>query len=104
MEKKIGIGKKALSLALALIMVLGMVPPVFAESNPDSEDYTIITTAEQLDAIRKNLKGKYRLDADIDLTDYVSSTNTAAKGWSPIGVPLQASSTEILCSVIQDML
>ncbi|MDR2670765.1 MAG: Ig-like domain-containing protein [Oscillospiraceae bacterium] len=63
--------------------------PVLVPSNPlsitDEDGYLIVTTASELDAIRNNPAGKYRLYADIDLTDYVSSTYTADKGWYPIG-------------------
>ncbi|MDR1158768.1 MAG: bacterial Ig-like domain-containing protein [Oscillospiraceae bacterium] len=63
--------------------------PVLIPSNPlsitDEDGYLIVTTASELDAIRSNPAGKYRLYADIDLTDYISSNCTAEKGWYPIG-------------------
>ncbi|WP_314065681.1 VWA domain-containing protein [uncultured Vagococcus sp.] len=51
----------------------------------DPDGYLIIKTAKDLDAVRKNPAANYRLHADIDLTDYVSSTHTKDKGWYPIG-------------------
>lgn len=54
----------------------------------DSEGYTIITTAAELDTVlRSNLSGKYRLGNDIDLSGYTynSSTWTSSKGWIGIG-------------------
>ncbi|MCL2718168.1 MAG: hypothetical protein FWE14_05250 [Lachnospiraceae bacterium] len=41
-----------------------------------STDYIAITTAEELSAIRNNLSGNFRLEADIDLSRI---------GWQPIG-------------------
>ncbi|MFC5401301.1 S-layer homology domain-containing protein [Cohnella soli] len=60
---------------------------VIAEALP-----IMISTAEELDAIRNNLSGNYILTKDIDLTEYLSSTDTytgpgydGGKGWRPIG-------------------
>ena len=41
----------------------------------------IITTAEQLDAMRNGLDKHYKLAADIDLTEFL----TDPKGWIPVG-------------------
>ncbi|MCL1875799.1 MAG: putative Ig domain-containing protein [Synergistaceae bacterium] len=54
--------------------------------NPPS----IITTAAQLDAVRGNLRGNYRLGNDIDLTSYLAPggaghTKWGTEGWLPIG-------------------
>lgn len=56
---------------------------VIAEAPP-----IMISTAEQLDAIRNNLSGNYILAEDIDLTGYLSSEGEGydgGKGWRPIG-------------------
>lgn len=49
------------------------------------DGYIRIETAEDLDNIRNNPSGSYRLYNDIDLTEYVSKTFTKKKGWAPIG-------------------
>ncbi|MDR1639995.1 MAG: hypothetical protein LBT59_09900 [Clostridiales bacterium] len=72
---------------LAALLVLAALPVSFmlaSASQADGDGYTIINTAAELDAIRNNLSGKYRLYSDIDLTGYTSTTSTAAKGWKPI--------------------
>ncbi|MDR1639996.1 MAG: hypothetical protein LBT59_09905 [Clostridiales bacterium] len=72
---------------LAALLVLAALPVSFmlaSAAQADGEGYTIINTAAELDAIRNNLSGKYRLYSDIDLTGYTSTTSTAAKGWKPI--------------------
>lgn len=48
-----------------------------------SNEYIGIYTPEDLDKVRNNLSGKYRLMADIDLKKYTKN-NTGA-GWEPIG-------------------
>lgn len=48
------------------------------------EDPYIISTAEQLDAVRDNHSASYRLANDIDLTDYIDK-KYGAEGWKPIG-------------------
>ncbi|QJD84740.1 S-layer homology domain-containing protein [Cohnella herbarum] len=56
---------------------------VIAEALP-----VMISTAEELDAIRNNTSGNYILTRDIDLTDYLSPTGggyNGGKGWKPIG-------------------
>lgn len=61
------------------------------EKKPEKQEkeYISITTAKQLDAIRNDLDGNYRLDADIDLTNAVAtggSLDVNGFGWLPIGV------------------
>lgn len=57
----------------------------YATTNTAVTGTTVITTAAQLDTIvRKNLSGNYKLGNDIDLTNYTSSTNSAAKGWTAL--------------------
>ncbi|WP_170932523.1 InlB B-repeat-containing protein, partial [Belliella buryatensis] len=54
----------------------------------DGDPY-IITTAEQLDAMRYDLTAHYKLGANIDLTDYVAGNALGCvntKGWEPIGI------------------
>ncbi|MDR0543353.1 MAG: hypothetical protein LBH19_14240 [Dysgonamonadaceae bacterium] len=46
-------------------------------------DYRI-TSAADLDNVRNHLGGKFTLDADIDLTDYITDTY-GNEGWLPIG-------------------
>ena len=48
------------------------------------EDPYIISTAEQLDAVRDNLSASYKLVKDIDLKDYLDQ-NYSTQGWQPIG-------------------
>lgn len=56
--------------------------PAPSSGNPN---FTVIHTASDLDTIvRKNTSGNYRLGNDIDLTGYVSSTNSSSGGWTPI--------------------
>ena len=53
------------------------------------EDPYIISTAEQLDAVRDNPSASYKLVRDIDLKDYLNQKNNP-KGWEPIGRPSYA--------------
>ena len=48
------------------------------------EDPYIISTAEQLNAVRDNPSASYKLVKDIDLTDYLDSKNDT-KGWKAVG-------------------
>jgi hypothetical protein len=85
--------KKILSIALVLVLTLALVPTTVAESptvsagsspsinflagiEPPPADSIPISNRAQLDAIRNNLRGKYHLTNDIDLSDGV---------WEPIG-------------------
>jgi hypothetical protein len=72
------------AMLLAAALMLGAFPVLASAAQTDGEGYTIINTAADLDAIRNNLSGKYRLYSDIDLSGYTSTTSTAAKGWKPI--------------------
>lgn len=47
------------------------------------EDPYIISTAEQLDAVRDNPSASYKLVKDIDLKDYLDQ-NYSTQGWKPI--------------------
>ncbi|MFV0392989.1 MAG: GLUG motif-containing protein, partial [Coprobacillaceae bacterium] len=83
--------KKAITSVITLSMFLAFLT-VGAENNAvfaqgvDNDGYTLIETAAELDTVvRNNLSGKYRLKNDIDLTGYVSKTNTTKNGWTPIG-------------------
>ncbi|MFV0362490.1 MAG: ZmpA/ZmpB/ZmpC family metallo-endopeptidase-related protein [Suipraeoptans sp.] len=81
--------KKQISLLLAVVMIFALaLSSIGAKDNvSEASGYTIINTAAQLDAIRNNLSGKYKLGADIDLSDYSynSSTWTSSGGWLQIG-------------------
>ena len=86
------LSKRAITLALVLTMVLSMLSgtpltSLTASASPatDSDGYIIVETPAELDAIRNNTTAKYRLYADIDLSGYVSATNTTTAGWYPIG-------------------
>ena len=70
-----------LSIVMAATAAMAYAVPLFA----DGDGYTSVATAADLDAIRNKPAGKYRLDADIDLTGYISAKCTADKGWYPIG-------------------
>ena len=50
--------------------------------NGTPEDPYIITTAEELASVNDDLTACYKLENDIDLTDYLSSST---EGWLPIG-------------------
>ncbi|MDR1639520.1 MAG: hypothetical protein LBT59_07485 [Clostridiales bacterium] len=73
------------AMALAVALLLAALPALASAAQTDWDGYTIITTPADLDAIRNNLSGKYRLYSDLDLSGYISSTSTATKGWKPIG-------------------
>lgn len=78
-----------LSSALVLNMFIGLstskVKGVsFDGGSGTVEDPYIISTAEQLDAIRDNHSASYRLANDIDLTNYIDK-KYGAEGWKPIG-------------------
>lgn len=80
---------------LVMAMGLGLVPNSLLSTTAwaavDADGFTSISTAQELDtAVRNGLSGKYRLQADIDLSTYAynQSTWTAAKGWAPMGTSL----------------
>lgn len=56
------------------------------ESEETEEEYTPITNASELYAIRNNLSGKYRLMNDIDLTEATAPGGAydTGNGWTPI--------------------
>lgn len=57
------------------------------EIGEDEENYIEITNVSELYAIRNNLKGKYRLMNDIDLTEATAEggeVNNTGHGWDPI--------------------
>ncbi len=65
--------KKVLSLALAIVMLICAVPVTVSAA----ESVTTISTVAELAAVANNLSGNYRLEKDIDLSDYGA--------WTPIG-------------------
>ncbi|MFV0392985.1 MAG: GLUG motif-containing protein, partial [Coprobacillaceae bacterium] len=74
-----------LSMLLAFITVTAENKKVFAQGT-DNDGFTLIETAAELDILmRSNLSGNYRLKNDIDLTGYISKTNTSTVGWKPVG-------------------
>ena len=86
-------GEKSLRFFLSCILILnffvGLKPlkangVSFDGGSGTVEDPYIISTAEQLDAVRNNLSASYKLVRDIDLTDYLNQKNDP-KGWEPIG-------------------
>ncbi|MEM5767332.1 MAG: hypothetical protein AAGU32_03440, partial [Bacillota bacterium] len=78
--------RRILSWLMAVVLVLSLLPTAaWAADFPGSGSGTqadpyVITTAEELDAVRNDLDGYYKLGNDIDLseTDY-------AGAWTPIG-------------------
>jgi len=90
--------KRTLAYLLAFSLVFGIMATenlfgVVAQAATDPDGYTIIKTATDLDTVvRNNLSGKYRLGADIDLSQYAytKSTWTATNGWNGIGSSLAA--------------
>lgn len=65
----------------------------FAGGNGTPQDPWLITTPEQLNAIRGNLSGHYKLNNDIDLTlvtgDPLGQFYDGGSGWEPIGTESQ---------------
>lgn len=83
---------RPVAVIIAIIMTIGIsatgiggVSEVHA-----SNGYKIITTAAELDAVRNDLSGKYKLGADIDLSTYSynKKTWTSSAGWDGIGISL----------------
>lgn len=72
---------KSMAMLLTVVMVIGLFSTELGSvltvnaAGTSSDGYTIITTAAELDGIRKNLSGKYRLGADIDLSKYSYNSN-----------------------------
>ena len=76
---------KSMSLAVSAMMLSMSASAQFAGGTGSESDPYIIETAEQLNEVRNYLDGNhFRLNADIDLTDYLT-TNSAESGWEPIG-------------------
>lgn len=69
--------KFTLSIALVLILSFSLFAPAFAALEGFSDGYIEISSLEDLENIRNNLDGKYKLTSDIDLS---STAN-----WKPIG-------------------
>ena len=65
--------KKVLSLALAIVMIFSAIPVTVSAA----ESVTTISNAAELAAVANNLSGNYRLEQNIDLSDYGA--------WTPIG-------------------
>ena len=67
----------------ALLLTLGFAVSgtALAAQGDSADNPIIITTAEQLDAMRSGLDKHYKLAADIDLTEFL----TDPKGWIPVG-------------------
>ncbi|WP_136605605.1 S-layer homology domain-containing protein [Paenibacillus dokdonensis] len=65
----------------------------FAGGNGTPQDPWLITTPEQLNVIRDNLSGHYKLGNDIDLTletgDPLGQLFNEGKGWEPVGTESQ---------------
>lgn len=93
------LGKRFTAMVLMFALILALLSSIpqtaRATSTTDADGYIIVTNAAELDAIRSDITAKYRLYADISLAGYVSATNTAAKGWYPIGYGLQHFSGEL---------
>lgn len=80
--------KRMLLSLMAFTVLLSSLGPTYASASSavTSAGATVISTASELDTIvRKNLTGNYILGSDIDLTNYVSSTNSISKGWDAPG-------------------
>lgn len=87
------IGEKSIRFFLSCILILNFfvsLKPLkvngvsFDGGSGTVEDPYIISTAEQLDAIRDNHSASYRLANDIDLTNYIDK-KYGTEGWKPIG-------------------
>ena len=69
--------RKSIAVLLTLVMTIGLIPVgVFANTANTADDFIPITNAVELNAIRDNMDGNFRLIADIDM---------AGVGWEPIG-------------------
>jgi len=87
------IGEKSIRFFLSCILILNFfvsLKPLkvngvsFDGGSGTPEDPYIISTAEQLDAVRDNHSASYRLANDIDLTDYIDQ-KYGSEGWRVIG-------------------
>lgn len=86
------LGERSLRFLLSTVLILNMfvgLRPVkvsgisFDGGSGTPEDPYIISTAEQLDAVRDNPSASYKLANDIDLKDYLDQ-NYSTQGWKPI--------------------
>lgn len=69
---------KSMSLAISTMMLSMSASAQFAGGTGSESDPYIIETAEQLNEVRNYLDGNhFRLNADIDLTDYLTTLNSA---------------------------
>lgn len=65
---------KSMSLAVSAMMLSMSASAQFAGGTGSESDPYIIETAEQLNEVRNHLDGNhFRLNADIDLTDYLTA-------------------------------
>ena len=87
---------KLASILMTVIIMVGMCMGVpltvsaFSDGDGSLDNPYIITTAEELDAVRNNLQASYKLGNDIDLTKYLVDGGTGFvkwgnAGWEPIG-------------------
>ncbi|PYI53364.1 S-layer homology domain-containing protein [Paenibacillus flagellatus] len=76
--------QKLVPLALILLLLVSLLPNPIAPAGLASADevWTPVGSAAELDAMRTNLAGSYRLTQDIDLTGF---DNGDHKGWVPVG-------------------
>lgn len=82
--------KRGLSLLLALVMLLTLLPVgvLAAEETEETDDYIEVRTIEDLYNIRLDLTANYILMNDIDLTAATASGGAwdyDGRGWNPIG-------------------
>lgn len=56
----------------------------FSAGTGTVEDPYVISTADELNAVRNDLAAHYQLAADVDLTDWINA-NSPDAGWLPIG-------------------
>lgn len=86
-------GEKSIRFLLSSVLVLNMFIGLstskvkgvsFDGGSGTVEDPYIISTAEQLDAVRDNHSASYKLANDIDLTDYIDQ-KYGSEGWRVIG-------------------
>ena len=70
-------------------------PIVLPPSGTEQLEYVDISTAEELNAIRNNMSGNYRLVADIDLSLVSNNSEiTDEFGFTPLGISKDGSATE----------
>src|SRR5690625_1671022 len=73
---------KALLILIGMALVFSVLSVVFNAKEGAAQNVTEIRTAEELNNVRFDLKGHYKLMNDIDLD--VAPYNTG-EGWEPIG-------------------